>query len=106
MSDSIVRCRRCGTILRNNRSACPSCGTEVGAEEAGGAEAAPAPGASGARGAGHLPVASSRDAALCPMCMATVPVATMVVYEGQKICPNCNELMSAKASKKRPPTQA
>lgn len=51
------RCLRCATILRQNRTVCPSCGTEVGAQPA------PARGPSAQPAAQAAPVRTSQPAA-------------------------------------------
>lgn len=120
---SATRCRRCGTLMRNNRAVCPSCGTEVSASEpaaqAAPAAAAAAPAASAASAAtaqaetAPSPTASapksSRRAVqakagmtMCPMCMSSVPADSLVEFSGQKICQNCHTTMSKKSAAKPP----
>lgn len=94
----ILRCKRCGTILRGGRTACPSCGTEVGATSE-----SPVPKSTAPRKGGWAQATES--ASLCPMCMATVSAEDLREYEDQKICTNCYELMSAKKMRSGPSPQ-
>lgn len=106
-TSSVIRCKRCATILRN-RTVCPSCGLEVSAAPAGGSGAAKAVGAASASGAAKgVGAASASGSAksvsssvskrnpgkvgmkMCPVCFSSVSEETLVEHNGQKICPEC-----------------
>ena len=111
---SVTRCRRCGTLLRNNRSVCPSCGTDVSAGEPAAqaapaaeaseasAQAAAAPAETAAPKSARKAVQAKAGMTMCPMCMGSVPADSLVEYSGQKICQNCHATMSKKAAAKPP----
>ena len=89
-----TRCKRCATILRNNRTVCPCCGWDMNApaEAAAGGDA---PSEKGPR-----KVAAKAGVKMCPICMSSVPEEQLIELDGQKICPTCAENMKNKAAKK------
>ena len=93
---AIERCRRCGTKIRNQRQACPSCGWDL---------KEPDPNQAGddlAEAHGHVikKVSAKANVRICAICMATVPEEQVIEQDGQKICPTCAENIKNKAMKK------
>jgi hypothetical protein len=94
---TLERCLRCGTIMRNGRAYCPSCGWDPKAAPV--EEAKPAA-AEANQEKGPKKVVAKAGVKMCPICMASVPEEQMVEHETQKICPNCAENMRNKQAKK------
>jgi hypothetical protein len=107
-TQTVTRCKRCGTILRNNRTVCPCCSLDIHAPEET-ADAGPASGEKSAVPAekGPKKVTAKAGVKMCQICMAAVPEDQLAELNGQKICPTCAENMRNKAAKKAaaPPPQ-
>lgn len=125
------RCLRCATILRQNRTVCPSCGTEVGAqpEPARGpsapAQAAPVrtsqPAAAAVRpAAAQAPAQAPRKKVFCALCMKSLESdqaraivrddpqvlealgeALIQQHGGGNACEECLETFRAKAQRQK-----
>lgn len=107
-TQTVTRCKRCATILRNNRTVCPCCSLDIHApyEPA----EVPSPGSDKAAGPadkGPKKVTAKAGVKMCQICMAAVPEEQLTEHDGQKICPTCAENMRNKAAKKAaaPPPQ-
>jgi RNA polymerase subunit RPABC4/transcription elongation factor Spt4 len=90
-----TRCKRCSTILRNNRTVCPCCGWDLNAPVETAAAGGEAPVERGPR-----KVVAKAGVRMCPICMSSVPEEQLVEVDSQKICPTCAENMKNKAAKK------
>jgi len=91
---TLDRCLRCGTMMRNGRAFCPSCGWDP---------KAPPPEeikTEAPQEKGPKKVVAKAGVKMCSICMASVPEEQMIEHEGQKICPSCGENMRNKQAKK------
>jgi len=94
------RCRRCGTVLRNNRRLCPCCGLDTAAADASAADAPAFPQEDAAGAHRVKQVAAKAGVKLCAICMASVPEQELVEHENQQICPTCAENVRMKQMRK------
>ncbi|GMV79830.1 MAG: hypothetical protein AMXMBFR7_10140 [Planctomycetota bacterium] len=124
------RCLRCATILRQNRSVCPSCGTEVGAQPAPArgpsapAQAAPGrtsqPAAAVRPAAAQAPAQAPRKKVFCALCMKSLEPeqaraivrddpqvlealgeALIQQHSGGNACEECLDTFRAKAQRQK-----
>lgn len=100
MNSNNTRCLRCGTLLRNGRNACPSCGLGLGEDESNEAPKAAASSHQSARPAPR-PVAAKSGVRMCPVCMATVAEIDLSDVKGQLICNPCAVALLSKEKKKQ-----
>jgi hypothetical protein len=96
---TVERCLRCGTIMRNGRAFCPSCGWDPKAPPV---EEVTAEATQGEKEKGPKKVVAKAGVKICPICTASAPEDQMVEFEGNKICPSCAENMRNKQAKKGP----
>lgn len=100
-----TRCARCATLIRNNRSRCPSCDLEFNAPEPRATSAsrvAPAVGAPGSKSSPDSSRQKARakpNAKLCPVCMNSVAESEMSEASGQMVCNPCAVVLKNKAAK-------
>lgn len=106
---TITRCKRCGTVLRNNRTVCPCCSLDVNAPpEDPSAQAAERPGSKSSTPTaekGPKKVAAKAGVKMCQVCTSSTPEDQLVDEGGQKVCPTCAESMRTKAAKKSAPPE-
>lgn len=124
-TESVPRCRRCATLLRQPRPTCPSCGaTQTDLEplavqmtppnptpivpcasptgapaRPGGTPAGPAP-ARGLIGIVKAPPPPPKPKMkMCELCLTSLPEREVVEHEGRKICPECRGNLLRKSGK-------
>jgi len=99
-----TRCARCATLIRNNRTRCPSCDLDFAEKPA--SRIAPAvggsaskPGGGGGDSSRQKPRAAKANAKLCPVCMSSVNESEMSESGGQMVCNPCAVTLKNKAAK-------
>jgi hypothetical protein len=97
MPATLPRCRRCGTVIRNNRTVCPGCGTSLSELVQ---EPAPEPEQPETAVAEPPPAAPKKT--LCQACMQSVPVDAIVDYKGSRICQQCADVLKGRLTKPNP----
>jgi hypothetical protein len=101
----VERCYRCATKIRNHRKLCPCCGLDLNApiEHAGDAAASGEQPHAASSSQGIKKVSAKAGVRMCLICTQSVQEDQMVEQDGQKICPECAEIMKKKVSKKVAP---
>jgi len=106
-----TRCARCATLIRNNRTRCPSCDLDFAATEARPpSRVVPAVGGSASKPSGdsgrQKVRAAKANARLCPVCMSSVNESEMSESSGQMVCNPCAVTLKNKALKAAAAKQA
>lgn len=97
-----TRCARCATLIRNNRTRCPSCDLDFAASESRPASRiAPAVGGSASKPDSNRQKAraAKANARLCPVCLSSVNESEMSETAGQMVCNPCAVTLKNKAAK-------
>ena len=103
---TVSRCKRCATVLRNNRTVCPCCALDVNAPpEDPTAERPSSNSSTPTVEKGPKKVAAKAGVKMCQVCTTSTPEDQLVDEGGQKVCPTCSENMRTKAAKKSAPPQ-
>jgi len=99
-----TRCARCATLIRNDRSRCPSCDLDFAAPESRPASRITAAVSNDSKKSSGdsnrlKPRAAKANARLCPVCMSSVSESEMSESSGQMVCNPCAVTLKAKAAK-------